>query len=113
MRVLVAQDRGYIGTVPVPVFRRAGHEASGLDRRHYRVDFARPRQTFPELRLGMSVADGIQELVAAYAAHGLTVEEFASSRFTRLERILELLDAGVIDDLLRLQLATTSAEGAA
>jgi hypothetical protein len=35
------------------------------------------------------------------------------SRLTRLKRILELLDAGAIDDLLRLQPATTSAEGAA
>src|SRR4051794_38565455 len=31
MRVLVAGDRGYIGTVLVPAFRRAGHEVSGLD----------------------------------------------------------------------------------
>jgi nucleoside-diphosphate-sugar epimerase len=86
---------------------------AGPDRRDYRVDFAKLRETFPHLRLDMTVAGGIQELVAAYADHGLTAEEFASSRFTRLKRILELLDAGAIDDLLRLQSATASAEGAA
>jgi hypothetical protein len=86
---------------------------AGPDLRDYRVDFAKLRETFPQLRLGMTVADGIQELVAAYADHGLTAEEFASSRFTRLKRILELLDAGSIDDLLRLQPATTSAQGTA
>jgi nucleoside-diphosphate-sugar epimerase len=86
---------------------------AGPDRRDYRVDFAKLRETFPQLRLGMTVADGVQELVAAYADHGLTAEEFASSRFTRLKRIRELLDAGVIDDLLRFQPATTSAEGVA
>ena len=31
MRVLVAGDRGYIGTVLVPFLRAAGHEADGLD----------------------------------------------------------------------------------
>jgi nucleoside-diphosphate-sugar epimerase len=86
---------------------------AGPDRRDYRVDFAKLRETFPELRLRMTVADGVQELVAAYADHGLTAEEFGSSRFTRLKRIRELLDAGVIDDLLRFQPATTGAEGAA
>ncbi len=86
---------------------------AGPDLRDYRVDFAKLRETFPDLRLGMTVADGIAELVAAYADHGLTAEEFASSRFTRLKRIQELLDAGAIDDLLRLQPATTGAEGAA
>ena len=86
---------------------------AGPDRRDYRVDFAKLRETFPHLRLDMTVPGGIQELVAAYADHGLTAEEFASSRFTRLKRILELLDAGAIDDLLRLQSATASAEGAA
>jgi nucleoside-diphosphate-sugar epimerase len=86
---------------------------AGPDLRDYRVDFAKLRETFPDLRLGMTVADGIAELAKAYADHGLTAEEFASSRFTRLKRIQELLDAGAIDDLLRLQPATTGAEGAA
>ena len=31
MRVLVAGDRGYIGTVLVPFLRAAGHEVDGLD----------------------------------------------------------------------------------
>jgi nucleoside-diphosphate-sugar epimerase len=31
MRILVAGDRGYIGTVMVPFLRRAGHEVEGFD----------------------------------------------------------------------------------
>jgi len=31
MRVLVAGDRGYIGTVLVPFLRAAGHTVEGLD----------------------------------------------------------------------------------
>ena len=97
----------------VPGSRVVRAPGAGPDLRDYRVDFAKLRETFPELRLGMTVAAGIEELAAAYEDHGLTAEEFASSRFTRLKRILELLDAGAIDDLLRLQPATAGAGGAA
>ena len=31
MRVLIAGDRGYIGTVLVPFLRAAGHQVDGLD----------------------------------------------------------------------------------
>ena len=86
---------------------------AGPDLRDYRVDFAKLRETFPGLQLQRTVADGIRELAAAYADHGLTAEEFSSSRFTRLKRIRELLDAGVIDELLRLQPAAAGAEGVA
>ncbi len=86
---------------------------AGPDLRDYRVDFAKLRETFPGLQLQTTVADGIRELAAAYADHGLTAEEFSSSRFTRLKRIRELLDAGVIDELLRLQPAAAGAEGVA
>jgi nucleoside-diphosphate-sugar epimerase len=86
---------------------------AGPDRRDYRVDFAKLRETFPKLQLGMTVADGVQELVGAYTAHGMTAEEFGSSRFTRLRRITELLEDGMIDDLLRLKSATARAGGEA
>ena len=36
---------------------------AGPDRRDYRVDFAKLRETFPGLRLEMTVADGVRELV--------------------------------------------------
>ena len=85
---------------------------AGPDRRDYRVDFAKLSETFPHLRLEMTVADGVAELVAAYAEHGLTAEEFGSARFTRLRRIKELLDAGVIDELLTVQADPAGAEGA-
>ena len=48
---------------------------------------------------------------AAYADHGLSAEDFTSSRFTRLERIRELLDAGVIDELLRPPAGGTAGAG--
>ncbi len=44
---------------------------AGPDTRDYRVDFAKLRDTFPDLKLGMTVPDGARELAAAYARHGL------------------------------------------
>ncbi len=62
---------------------------AGPDLRDYRVDFSKLEDTFPGLKLQWSVRDGIDELVEAYRDHGLTYEDFTSSRFTRLKRIKE------------------------
>ena len=37
----------------------------------------------------------------AYTKYGLTYDDFVSSRFVRLRRIRELLDAGLVDEMLR------------
>jgi nucleoside-diphosphate-sugar epimerase len=74
---------------------------AGPDLRDYRVDFAKLDDTFPNLRLQWDVRAGVDELVAAYREHGLSYEDFTSSRFTRLRRIKELMAAGELDDLLR------------
>jgi nucleoside-diphosphate-sugar epimerase len=73
---------------------------AGPDLRNYQVDFAKLTGTFPDLQLRWGVADGVAELVAAYAARGLTYDDFRSSRFVRLRRISELLDGGHLDSLL-------------
>ncbi|MEP6761734.1 MAG: SDR family oxidoreductase [Sporichthyaceae bacterium] len=73
---------------------------AGPDLRNYQVDFAKLRDTFSDLQLAWTVPAGVDELVAAYREHGLTLEEFQSSRFTRLRRINELLAAGFLDELL-------------
>jgi nucleoside-diphosphate-sugar epimerase len=76
-------------------------DSAGPDLRNYRVDFAKLTGTFPDLRLRWTVQDGIGELASAFVKHGLTYEDFQSSRFVRLRRIRELLAAGIVDDLLR------------
>jgi nucleoside-diphosphate-sugar epimerase len=76
-------------------------EGAGPDLRNYRADFSKLNDTFPALRLQWSVRDGIKELLAAYAEHGLTHDDFTSSRFVRLRRINELLAAGIVDETLR------------
>ena len=78
-------------------------DGAGPDLRNYRVDFSKLTGTFPDLRLRWSLRDGIDELAGAYSKHGLTYEDFLSSRFVRLRRIRELLSAGIVDDMLRRQ----------
>ncbi len=74
---------------------------AGPDLRNYQVDFAKLVDTFPELSLRWTVADGITELLASYTRYGLTYEDFTSSRFIRLRRIKELVAAGVVDEMIR------------
>lgn len=76
-------------------------DGAGPDLRDYRVDFAKLVETFPELDMHWSVRDGVGELVRAYSEHGLSYADFTSSRYVRLRRIRELIDAGQLDLSLR------------
>ena len=74
---------------------------AGPDLRDYRVDFSKLDDVFPDLRMQWRVRDGVGELLDSYLAHGLTYEDFMSSRYVRLRRIRELLAAGEVDEMLR------------
>jgi len=74
---------------------------SSADERSYRVDFSKFARAFPELTLDWNAERGARELVAAYRAVGLTLEEFESDRFVRLRRLMSLLDGDKLDDDLR------------
>ena len=76
-------------------------EGAGSDVRSYRVDFAKLNDTFPDLKLCWGVQEGVHELAAAYTERGLNQSDFASSRYVRLRRIRELLDLGLVDEMLR------------
>ncbi len=71
---------------------------AGPDKRSYRVDFAKQARLF-EPR--WTVRKGIEEMLAAYTAHGLTLDQFLSPRFQRLPRLRELVEAGELDAELR------------
>jgi nucleoside-diphosphate-sugar epimerase len=87
----------------VPGAKVSFAEGAGPDLRNYRVDFGKLNDTFPGLNLRWTVREGVAELVTAYAEHGMTYDDFMSSRFVRLRRIQELLSAGLVDEMLRRQ----------
>lgn len=95
----------------VPESRISFATGAGPDTRSYRVDFSKLNQTFPGLRLSWNVTTGIDELASAYRTHGLTREDFESSRYVRLRRIRELLSADLVDEMLRLTTASPLATG--
>jgi nucleoside-diphosphate-sugar epimerase len=71
------------------------------DPRSYRVDFSKLERALPELRLEWNARSGAAELYEGYRAAGLTLEQFEGPRFTRLKRLQQLRDEGVLDDELR------------
>jgi nucleoside-diphosphate-sugar epimerase len=71
------------------------------DSRSYRVDFGKLARTVPEARLSWTAEAGARQLAAAYRAEEMTLEEFESSRYTRLKRLEESMDAGILDRALR------------
>jgi nucleoside-diphosphate-sugar epimerase len=89
----------------VPGSKVSFAEGARPDLRDYRVDFSKLYDTFPDLKLRWDVREGIDQLAAAYAEHGMTYDDFMSSRFVRLRRIRELLSAQFLDEMLRRQTA--------
>ena len=84
-------------TVPVTFASDAGP-----DKRDYRVDFTRIGELLPAFKPEWTVAAGIDELVRDMKDYGLDADDFEGPRFVRLQRIRQLLDAGRLDDELRL-----------
>jgi hypothetical protein len=62
------------------------------------VSFAKSERLFTPR---WSVQKGIEQMLAAYTAQQLTLEQFLSPRFQRIGRLLELVEAGELDAELR------------
>jgi len=86
-------------------------EGASPDKRSYRVSFAKAAAGLPGFDPQWSVQRGIEEAYEAYAAQELTIEEFLSSRFIRIERVKELMQEGRLDDDLRWREAVPAGAG--
>jgi nucleoside-diphosphate-sugar epimerase len=71
------------------------------DPRSYRVDFSKFARAFPEFEPSRNARDGAEEMLAAYRAAGLSLEDFQGERYTRLKRLRRLIEDGALDDSLR------------
>lgn len=92
----------------VPGSRIALAAGAGPDKRSYRVSFAKLRDTFPELTPRWTVRTSAEQMLAAYRAADLRIEDFQSSRFMRIARVKELLAEGRLDHELRWRTSETS-----
>jgi nucleoside-diphosphate-sugar epimerase len=73
----------------------------GPDKRCYRVNCDKIRRAVPAFRPQWDARKGAQELYDSYRAAGLTTEEVASGRYTRLSRIQKLMHSEGLDQSLR------------
>jgi nucleoside-diphosphate-sugar epimerase len=85
----------------VPGSRVTLADGAGPDLRNYKVDFAKLTDTFPALQLSWTPPEGVAELLTAYQTHGMSYQDFMSSRYVRLRRIQELQQEGLLDSMLR------------
>ena len=85
----------------VPDSHIAFAAGAGPDKRSYRVSFAKFERAFPELHPRWTVRASVEQMLAAYRAHDLRIEDFAGSRFMRIARLRELADVGRLDGALR------------
>jgi nucleoside-diphosphate-sugar epimerase len=73
------------------------------DQRTYRADFSKFARTFPEVDF-RSTANAARALADAFVRVGLTDEQYRGKRFVRLRWLKHLLDAGIVDQNLRMNL---------
>lgn len=75
---------------------------AGPDKRCYRVNCDLIASVLG-FRCEWTVRRGVEELLQAFQAHGLTADEFDSPRYLRIRHVQQLLAAGRIDEDLRIQ----------
>ncbi|TDI74767.1 MAG: SDR family oxidoreductase [Bacteroidetes bacterium] len=74
---------------------------AGPDKRCYRVDCSKIASTLPEFKPKWNARDGIMELLSAFKANGLALDDFEGSRYKRVDHIKQLLQKGRLDTSLR------------
>ena len=72
----------------------------GPDKRCYRINCDKIQRMLPGFRPQWTARKGAQELYDAYRAAGLTAEAVERGRYTRINHIQRLLNAGQLDESL-------------
>jgi nucleoside-diphosphate-sugar epimerase len=84
----------------VPSSTVAFAEGASPDLRNYRVDFKKIETKVPGFKPTWTLKKGIEELYAAYKAHGLSKDEWSGPRYYRLKTIKGLQERGLLDEQL-------------
>jgi nucleoside-diphosphate-sugar epimerase len=96
----------------VPGSRITFADDAGPDLRNYRVSCARIESTIPGYRRTWTVRRGVEQMLAAYLEHGLSLDDLTGWRLQRIARVMHLLEEGRLDDTLRWTDADTPASAA-
>ena len=76
-------------------------EDAGPDTRCYRVNCDKLATTLPAFDPQWTVRRGVEQLYEAFLREGMSADEFAGSRYLRIERVKELQETGALDESLR------------
>jgi nucleoside-diphosphate-sugar epimerase len=85
----------------VPGSRIEYAAGGGPDKRCYRVSCDKIRRVLPNFHPQWTARKGAQELLDAYKAAGLTSADLERGRYTRINHIQRLIQAGQLDSSLR------------
>lgn len=85
----------------VPNSRVEFAEGASADTRNYRVDCSKIARVLTNYKPTWTARKGAEELLAAYQAVGLELDEFEGPRYRRINHIKELIANGRLDDRLR------------
>ena len=88
----------------VPDARASFAPGGGPDKRSYRVDCSKIARVLPEFQPRWTVRQGVKQLRDAYVRNRLDLEDFTGPRYLRIKRVLELQEAGRLDEDLRFRL---------
>jgi nucleoside-diphosphate-sugar epimerase len=97
----------------VPGSRVVFAQDAGPDRRNYRVSCDKLAATVPAFRPQWTVRAGIEELVAAFGAARLTLDDLTGSRLQRIQHVKRLLDEHRLGPDLRWREARAGARATA
>lgn len=102
------RDLAHIVAEVVPDCRVAFADGASPDLRNYRVDCSKIEQRLG-YRTEWTARRGAEELLAAYQAVGVTLDEFEGPRYQRIAHIQGLLDRGRLGPDLRFRAETDTA----
>jgi nucleoside-diphosphate-sugar epimerase len=74
---------------------------AGADQRTYKADFSKFAKTFPQFDFQWTAEKGARRLAQQFRAMGLSAEDLADKRYTRLKWLRYLLDGEKLDGALR------------
>jgi len=72
-----------------------------VDKRNYRVDFAKFARVLPEFKPKWDARKGAEQILAAFKDAGFKPDDFHLGRFTRLAKLQSLLESKALDASLR------------